>query len=368
MRWVERKESLAVNEILVIRLKMAKMVTNKPFYLVDRKAGPKNSVTETDVCQFISILESNIKLNENWKTLYSRTWKPKNVDYRGFTGEDKETLSANIDFMLTYMASYTPPPLLRAIVQRSCSLTEVWNLVRKWAGVHISGLKLLSYSRLQNSWDPAGDTSAAEFYYILRDCMEDTLISKDGKVKHEGQSMTKDEEMTPALESVVVKDWLVAVGGQILFEHICRVFSKDMEYETLSSIQDRISQNLDTMMLEVETQTNYVNISKTFSEFKLGSRGSQSRGRSGTRGRPRSSYSSNRSTYDQDKTKTKCCSYCRKMGRTRLMNTHTVGDCWELSRGDRADIARVQALRSEPAEDQEDEDDHDSEDSSSNQE
>ena len=44
-----------------------KQVCNKPFYLTDRKAGSKNTVAETDVCQFVSVLEANIKLNEKWK-------------------------------------------------------------------------------------------------------------------------------------------------------------------------------------------------------------------------------------------------------------------------------------------------------------
>ena len=336
------------------------MVTNKPFHLVDRKAGPKNTVTETDICQFISVLESNIRLNDKWKTLYSCNWKPKNTDNRGFTGDDKEDKAANVDSMLTYVASYTPPTLLRAIIQRSCSLGEGGDLVRKWAGVHISGLKLLGYSRLQNSWDPAGDTSPIEFFYILRDCMEDTLLVKDGKVKNEGRAQTTDEEMTPALESVIVKDWLNAVGGPALFEHICRVFSKDLEYETLSSIQDRISQNLDSLMLDVESQTNYVQVAKTFSDFnRQSSRGSRSRGRQGTsRGRSRFPNTGNKITADPG-AKTKCCTYCRNMGRKLVMNTHTIGDCWELSKQDRADISRVQADYEDPEEDE----DHDDESS-----
>ena len=75
--------------------------------------------------------------------------------------------------------------------------------------------------------------------------MEDTLLTVNGKVKHEGLPTTENEVMTPALESVVVKYWIVAIDGQTLFEHSGRVYSKDLEQETLASVQDRISQNLD---------------------------------------------------------------------------------------------------------------------------
>ena len=66
-------------------MKMAsKNVCNKPFYLVDRKSGPKNSVTDTDICQFISVLEANIRLNDGWKGVMRLEWKPKSVNNRGF--------------------------------------------------------------------------------------------------------------------------------------------------------------------------------------------------------------------------------------------------------------------------------------------
>ena len=322
----------------------AKPVCNKPFYLVDRKSGPKNTVSETDICQFVSVIEANLRLNEKWREVMKETWHPKNTDNRGFEGADANTKANNVNGMLAYIAGYAPPPLYRQIEQRCRNLKEVWELIRRWAGIQTSGLKLLTYSRLLNSWDPSDDMTPTEFFYVLCDCMEDTLLTKNGGVRHNNIAQDKDEEMTPALESVVVKDWLIAVGGQGLFEHCCRVYAKDLETETLASIQVRIAQNLETLMADVEANTSVVNISKTFSNMRP-FRPNQRNPRMSTqrfRGKPQNSRSDRgRSRRVPEKT----CTYCKKLGRRDYMHTHTVGDCWELSKEDRADVNRVQAAR-----------------------
>ena len=64
---------------------------------------------------------------------------------------------------------------------------------------------------------------------VMCDCMEDTLLSRAGVVGHKKITQEKDEEITPVLGSVVIKDWLIALGGQRLFEHCCQVYAKDPE-------------------------------------------------------------------------------------------------------------------------------------------
>ena len=47
-------------------------------------------------------------------------------------------------------------------------------------------------------------------------------------------------------------DWIEAIGGSPLVEHVFRVYAKDLENNTLGSLQTRISKNLDSLMLEVQ--------------------------------------------------------------------------------------------------------------------
>ena len=74
--------------------------------------------------------------------------------------------------------------------------------------------------------------------------------------------------MTPCLNSIVVMDWVEAIGGAHLVEHFHRVYRKYLETVTLGSLQSRISKNLDSLIHEVEKehqQNTHINRVASFS-------------------------------------------------------------------------------------------------------
>ena len=75
-----------------------------------------------------------------------------------------------------------------------------------------------------------------------------------GKIKFNGSCPAEDEELSPTLESDVVLDWLEAVGGKKLVEHVFRVFSKELESDTLADLRQSISDNLSSLLSESEQQ------------------------------------------------------------------------------------------------------------------
>ena len=87
-----------------------------------------------------------------------------------------------------------------------------------------------------------------EFYYRLRDAMEDTLILGKDNITDDGKVVTEDEDMTPTVKSMVVLDWLDAVGGPPLVEHVHCVYAKELETSTLASLQSRIWKNMTALM------------------------------------------------------------------------------------------------------------------------
>ena len=56
-----------------------------------------------------------------------------------------------------------------------------------------------------------------------------------------------DEEFTPALEAVVTSNWIEAIGGKALLNHIFVVYSKDLMTEALAGSRLRIIDNLDNL-------------------------------------------------------------------------------------------------------------------------
>ena len=108
---------------------------------------------------------------------------------------------------------------------------------------------------MKNSYDKHGDLTPTDFYFSLRNAKEDCLLlSADhgGKIIFQGSVPTEDEDLTPTLESDVVLDWLDALGGVKLVEHTLRVFSKELETESLADLRQRISDNLSSLSPEAE--------------------------------------------------------------------------------------------------------------------
>ena len=261
--------------------------------------------------------------------------------------------AAAVDGMLNYIASFSPKHLLREITERCESLEQVWRLLRKWAGIQESGLKILEYSRLQLTWDPAGEISPSEFYYSLLDTMQDVLLVKNGQVKYENKDNAESEDMTPTLRSMVVKDWLV-MGGQQLFEHVCRVYSKDLEIATLADIQHRVAQNLDCLNSELESVSGAVKAMKIFSA----GRNNSFKQRRPTRVGPKSASQANKRnpppSMGKSTLKRRHCILCEAMGRSEAMLTHSLATCYLVDKDDRVEMAKIQ--RSIVADDAEDED------------
>ena len=165
--------------------------------------------------------------------------------------------------LLEYVSQYAPNALYRDITLRATSLDAVWILVRNWAGLKTSGSKQEIYYQVKNSWDPNSDLTETDFYFQLRNAKEDCLLLSEttgGKIKFHGSIPTENEDLTPTLESDVVLDWMDAIGGSKLVNQTFRVFSKELETESLADLRQRISDNLPSLISEAEQ----VDINRTF--------------------------------------------------------------------------------------------------------
>ena len=253
---------------------MAHYKSSKLFNLEDRKRQTGKPTTEVDIFQWKSTLLEELRKNDQFTDHLKPTsaWQSPKVENRGFTGTDAEKKSKQVDDLLTKVASYSPSCLVRAISKRTSSLEDIWSLVRDWAGIQTTGSRHLDYYRVKRSWKPDGDETKQEFFYRLKDSMEDTLISSADNITEDGRQISEDEDMTPCLNSIVVMDWVDAIGGAPLVEHIHRVYGKDLETVTLGSLQSRISKNLDSLIHELEEQQQITHISRVVHSFPTSSR------------------------------------------------------------------------------------------------
>ena len=106
----------------------------------EKKEGPLRAVSETTANKWQGCIIANIKKDEKWVPLIPKVWKPKKIKNRGFEDIDVAT-ATQIDLMLEYVSQYSPNCLYRDITLRYTSLSEVWLLVRNWAGLKSGGCK-----------------------------------------------------------------------------------------------------------------------------------------------------------------------------------------------------------------------------------
>ena len=352
----------------------------KLFNLEERKSQ-NGSITEVDIYQWKNTLLDNLSKDSEFRDHCkdSSRWDVEKVPNRGFidtvqgdgTAEKK---AGQVQSMLTKIASYAPKTIVREITRRTKSLADIWNIAREWAGVQSSGAKHLDYYKTKMSFQKVDkEETKQEFFYRLRDAMEDTLIMQRDNITDDGERVSVDEDMTPTVKSIVVLDWLDAIGGPALVEHVHRVYAKELESVTLSTLQSRIWKNMDVLLREAEgseedpgkvfqvdalSGINLRQVNKPSpgnrgnrrfrgqsSRFEKDSKQSYGRGRDQGQGR-RGTNVGGRGAFQRSGSRA-FCKLCKANNSPNYLS-HDISDCWLLDENDRNKItqnfAKAQAL------------------------
>merc|ERR1712126_598080 len=125
------------------------------------------------------------------------------------------------------------------------------------------------YYKLRRTYNPAGDITPNDFYYMLRSAKQECLLkglTSGGNVTFQGQVPLEDEVLTATLESDIVADWLEAIGGGQLLEYVMKVFSDDLEKETLYDLYPQINDRLESLKIDMN-QTSEGSDDSEFREF-----------------------------------------------------------------------------------------------------
>ena len=347
----------------------------KLFNLEERKNSTGTAITEVDIFQWKNTLIDNLKRDPEYQDLCNETarWEFENVPNRGFEdtvqGDGSALRKASkVHSMLTKIASYAPKSIVREITRRTRSLTDIWNIARDWAGIKSSGSKHLDYYKTKMSYLKIDkEETKQEFFYRLRDAMEDTLIKRSDNITDDGLVVTVDEDMTPSIKSLVVLDWLDAIGGPALIDHVHRVYAKELETCTLASLQSRMWKNMDSLLRECEGEEDSrkvfraktreandelavccnVGIPRGRVTPSFPSGPPRQRGR-GTRSRnPGSGFSGGRGRAFSMRKGLSGCKLCKANGSPNF-KSHEIADCWLLNETERSKIsqsyAKAQAL------------------------
>ena len=355
-----------------------KATSLKPFHLEDKKSGPKSTIQEATFQKWKQTLEANVRHNDKWSGVFKLTWDhgQENMGMQARVAPNAASAAQQADYitaMLTYIATYAPNCLFRDITRRCSSVKEIWETVRDWANLSATSSGFHTYAQLQQSYDPNGDMTPNDFFFLLRDSAEDCLLVKNGSIKWKGKENTANEPMSQFVESSVVKDWILAIGGLQLLNQVFRVYSKELESQTLADLRRRVADNISVLQAEAESTAL---ASRMVAEAQIGWSGTTSRntgsgrGRSAARGdgarrRGGSGRPGRGSRGGGTGTSTGWCRLCQAEGRPCR---HDLSHCSFMSKGERQAIAKAVEVQEEDdfpttseseEEDPEGEEDHD---------
>ena len=91
--------------------------------------------------------------------------------------------------------------------------------------------------------------------------LQDNLLQKDSKLKHNGAAVEIDEDMSPTVEHIAVLRWMELINPN-LSALVQRTFAYDLQRMTLKDMQPQIVDVFDGFLEEVKSACAYVTCQK----------------------------------------------------------------------------------------------------------
>ena len=125
---------------------------------------------------------------------------------------------------------------------------SIWQAIRAHFGFQATGARFLDFNNLH--LEPG--ERPEDLYQRLLGFMDDNLLKANGSIRHHGENVTNDEELTPTLENVIVITWLRLVHHN-LSALIKQRYGTELRSQTLASLKPEISQALESLLEEIQS-------------------------------------------------------------------------------------------------------------------
>ena len=268
--------------------------------------------------------------------LEETTWQRKtsNQPTRGFADDGEDVPQANrrtaaqkvthLELMLGQIANFCPVVARNTIVKNSTSMQSIWQAIRSHFGFQSTGARFLDFNNLH--LEPG--ERPEDLYQRLLCFMDDNLLKANGSIRHHGENVTNDEELTPTLENVIVITWLRLVHPD-LPALIKQRYGTELRSQTLASLKPEISQALESLLEEIQT-TNESKVLRTAFQQSSSQRNAHPQTPPNTR---------------VPGTRRKICPLCQQANRSQFY--HYLSKCPFLPTPDRQYLTRARKVMSE---------------------
>ena len=121
--------------------------------------------------------------------------------------------------LIGIVSSYCPENIRPEIERKCTSLKWIWDRIRKHYGFTKSEVNFLKLSTFKR----AAEERYESFFQRVMSHLYDNLLSIDSGIKHDGEVLETDEEMSPTTERLAVFFWLYQIDER-LPAYVSRVF------------------------------------------------------------------------------------------------------------------------------------------------
>ena len=180
------------------------------------------------------------------------TWKKATPgdNTRGLLPTDTQTAMQrkdDLDQLLILICQYAPHYIKGQITQESTSISSIWGFIRSYYGFEVSETTFMGFIKIKQELNERPQ----RLYHRMVEHVRDSLLQKDQPLRHNGAIPSKDEELSPTLERLLVLLWLDKLHPE-LPDLVVKTFSYDLASMTLKDLQPRISQALPSLLAELK--------------------------------------------------------------------------------------------------------------------
>ena len=147
-----------------------------------------------------------------------------------------------------WIAQFAPVYLRNKIIKDSTSLAWIWTRIRRHYGFVQSEVHFLALSEIKRKDDERYET----FFQRIRCHLDDNLLTISSGIHHNGAAVAQDEAMSPTTERLAVYLWLMLIDER-LPAYVARVYAHDLQSKSLKDMQPIICQNMESLLVEVDT-------------------------------------------------------------------------------------------------------------------